>query len=153
MEKVSDNKKLVTLWYLDKYYFHKFQIKNEGTHNCLDTMGRKSGEEVGLSYCHGLGGNQVNFAWKFFVAKSSNKFKFYHFQVFAYTKRQQVMSDDNCLDAASPDGPVKLVRCHGMGGNQAWVYNDEVCEFYVNSRFMVILGVDIKNYFCFRIRP
>ena len=48
------------------------------------------------------------------------------FQVFAYTKRQQVMSDDNCLDAASPDGPVKLVRCHGMGGNQAWVFNDEV---------------------------
>jgi hypothetical protein len=36
------------------------------------------------------------------------------------------MSDDNCLDAASPDGPVKLVRCHGMGGNQAWVFNDEV---------------------------
>ena len=37
-----------------------FQIKNDGTHNCLDTMGRKSGEEVGLSYCHGLGGNQVS---------------------------------------------------------------------------------------------
>jgi len=54
-----------------------------------------------MSYCHGLGGNQV----------------------FAYTKRQQVMSDDNCLDAAGADGPVKLVRCHGMGGNQAWVYN------------------------------
>jgi polypeptide N-acetylgalactosaminyltransferase len=33
------------------------------------------------------------------------------------------MSDDNCLDASQPDGPVKLVRCHGMGGNQAWVYN------------------------------
>ena len=49
-----------------------------------------------------------------------------YFQVFAYTKRQQIMSDDNCLDAASPEGPVKLVRCHGMGGNQAWVYNDEV---------------------------
>lgn len=51
-------------------------------------------------------------------------------QVFAYTKRQQIMSDDMCLDAASPQGPVKIVRCHGMGGNQAWVYNDEVrnCE-------------------------
>lgn len=49
----------------------------------------------------------------------------YH-QVFAYTKRQQIMSDDMCLDAASPQGPVKIVRCHGMGGNQAWVYNDEV---------------------------
>lgn len=36
-----------------------FQIKNDGMHNCLDTMGRKSGEQVGLSYCHGLGGNQV----------------------------------------------------------------------------------------------
>ena len=59
--------------------------------------------------------------------------------MFAYTKRQQVfpvlppvsfltflcqvMSDDNCLDAAGAEGPVKLVRCHGMGGNQAWVYN------------------------------
>ena len=67
-------------------------------------MGRKSGEQVGLSFCHGLGGNQV----------------------FAYTKRQQVMSDDNCLDSASKDGPVKLVRCHGMGGNQAWNYNEVV---------------------------
>ena len=35
-------------------------MKNGGTHNCLDTMGRKSGEDVGLSYCHGLGGNQVS---------------------------------------------------------------------------------------------
>ncbi len=65
-------------------------------------MGRKSGEALGLSYCHGLGGNQV----------------------FAYTKRQQIMSDDNCMDAASADGPVKLVRCHGMGGNQAWNYDE-----------------------------
>ena len=48
------------------------------------------------------------------------------FQVFAYTKRQQIMSDDMCLDAASPQGPVKIVRCHGMGGNQAWVYDDDV---------------------------
>ena len=73
----------------------------------MDTMGRKSGEEVGLSYCHGLGGNQV----------------------FAHTKRQQIMSDDNCLDATQPDHPVKLVRCHGMGGNQAWNYNHEVNSF------------------------
>ena len=36
------------------------------------------------------------------------------------------MSDDNCLDAAGRDSPVKLVRCHGMGGNQAWNYSDEV---------------------------
>lgn len=97
-------------WYLENIYpesqmpldyFFLGEIRNDATHNCLDTMGRKSGEELGLSYCHGLGGNQV----------------------FAYTKRQQVMSDDNCLDAAAAEGPVKLVRCHGMGGNQAWIYN------------------------------
>lgn len=97
-------------WYLENVYpesqmpldyFFLGEIRNDATHNCIDTMGRKGGEEVGASYCHGLGGNQV----------------------FAYTKRQQVMSDDNCLDAAGADGPVKLVRCHGMGGNQAWVFN------------------------------
>lgn len=36
------------------------------------------------------------------------------------------MSDDMCLDAASSQGPVKIVRCHGMSGNQAWVYNNDV---------------------------
>lgn len=67
-------------------------------------MGRKANERIGSSYCHGLGGNQV----------------------FAYTKRHQIMSDDNCLDAAHPRGPVNLVRCHGMGGNQEWKYDEEV---------------------------
>jgi len=36
-----------------------FQIKNIDSQHCLDTMSRKSGEKVGMSYCHGLGGNQV----------------------------------------------------------------------------------------------
>uniref|UniRef100_A0A1B6FT83 polypeptide N-acetylgalactosaminyltransferase n=1 Tax=Cuerna arida TaxID=1464854 RepID=A0A1B6FT83_9HEMI len=84
-------------------YFYLGEVRNAETTNCLDTMSRKSGENVGMSYCHGLGGNQV----------------------FAYTKRQQIMSDDNCLDASQHDGPVKLVRCHGMGGNQAWIYNEK----------------------------
>lgn len=46
--------------------------------------------------------------------------------MFAYTKRQQIMSDDNCLDATGTDGIVKLIRCHGMGGNQAWIYDAKV---------------------------
>ena len=45
--------------------------------------------------------------------------------MFAYTKRQQMMSDDNCLDSSGKEGEVKLVRCHGQGGNQAWVYDDK----------------------------
>ncbi|XP_035707517.1 polypeptide N-acetylgalactosaminyltransferase 5 isoform X2 [Folsomia candida] len=98
-------------WYLEHIYpespmpldyYHLGEIRNEETQYCLDTMGRKSGEVVGMGYCHGLGGNQV----------------------FAYTKRQQVMSDDNCLDATSSNNAqVKLVRCHGLGGNQAWHYS------------------------------
>ncbi|KAG7174631.1 Polypeptide N-acetylgalactosaminyltransferase 5-like [Homarus americanus] len=84
-------------------YFYLGEIRNAETQSCLDTLGRKSGENLGTSYCHGLGGNQV----------------------FAYTKRQQIMSDDNCLDSSNPSGPVKLVRCHGMGGNQMWTFNDQ----------------------------
>lgn len=88
------------------YYYINFflQIRNSETQNCLDTMGHKSGENLGMAYCHELGGNQV----------------------FAYTKRQQIMSDDNCLDSAHPRGPVRLVRCHGMAGNQAWMYDNHV---------------------------
>lgn len=103
-----------TFVYLEFFFL---QMKNEATHNCLDTMGRKSGEALGLSYCHGLGGNQV----------------------FAYTKRQQIMSDDNCLDSASAKGPVKLVRCHGMGGNQAWNYNEEVIAHRLDDFFVIVI--------------
>ena len=38
------------------------------------------------------------------------------------------MSDDNCLDASNANGPVNLVRCHGMGGNQEWSYDENVSE-------------------------
>ncbi|XP_025834127.1 polypeptide N-acetylgalactosaminyltransferase 5 [Agrilus planipennis] len=99
-------------WYLENIYpesqmpldyYYLGDIRNVVTQTCLDTMGRKSGENLGLNYCHNMGGNQI----------------------FAYTRRQQIMSDDNCLDASQKYGPVKLVRCHGMGGNQAWVYDED----------------------------
>ncbi|CAH1736551.1 unnamed protein product [Aphis gossypii] len=99
-------------WYLENIYpesqmpldyYYLGEIKNVDSQQCLDTMSRKSGEKVGMSYCHGLGGNQV----------------------FAYTKRSQIMSDDNCLDASNIVGPVSLIRCHGLEGNQAWVYDSK----------------------------
>ena len=98
-------------WYLENiypesqmplHYHHLGAISSQsGQSRCLDTMSRKSGQKVGVSYCHGLGGNQV----------------------FAYTKSKQIMADDNCLDAAGADATVKLVRCHGLEGNQAWIFN------------------------------
>ena len=79
-------------------------------------MGKKGGGMIGTSACHSMGGNQV----------------------FAFTNANQIMSDDNCLDVSDKKGnftifnfkdmyfqvpclgPVKLIRCHGLGGNQAW---------------------------------
>ncbi|XP_003745907.1 polypeptide N-acetylgalactosaminyltransferase 1 [Galendromus occidentalis] len=97
-------------WYLENIYpeshmpldyYHLGEIKNADGNLCLDTYGKKSGDVLYMGKCHGLGGNQV----------------------FAYTKRQQIMADDSCLDASSPSGPVKLFRCHNMGGNQMWTYD------------------------------
>lgn len=108
-------------WYLENIYpesqmpldyFSLGEIRNLENKHCLDTYGRKSNENVAMSLCHGLGGNQV----------------------FAYTKRKQIMADDNCLDASDAKGPIKLIRCHGMGGNQLWDYNDtEQTIVHVNT--------------------
>lgn len=54
------------------------------------------------------------------------------------------MSDDNCLDASSAHGPVNLVRCHGMQGNQEWNYDETVNYFYFSRIFYIY-----KNYVSF----
>ena len=36
------------------------EIRNVVSNQCLDTMGRKENENVGIYTCHGQGGNQVN---------------------------------------------------------------------------------------------
>lgn len=92
------------------------------TNTCLDTMGRKSGENLSMTYCHNLGG----------------------YQVFVYTKSEQIVSDDNCLDASSEQGPVKLVRCHAMGGNQTWVYDEVVREMF-KFWYTILCRWDLEN--------
>ena len=34
-------------------------MRNKETAQCLDSMGRKAGEKVGMVGCHNMGGNQV----------------------------------------------------------------------------------------------
>ncbi|KOB75010.1 Uncharacterized protein OBRU01_08336, partial [Operophtera brumata] len=107
-----NNARLAEVWLDDwKHFYYNINpgccwwcIRNAETSNCLDTLGGKASQPLGMGYCHGMGGNQV----------------------FAYTKRKQVMSDDNCLDAANPRGPIKLIRCHGMRGNQEWTYDSKI---------------------------
>ena len=56
-----------------------------------------------MTYCHGLGGNQV-----FAMTKKQQASKLWtscHLTPSLF----QIMSDDNCLDAASGTSPVKLV--------------------------------------------
>jgi hypothetical protein len=48
-----------------------FQIRNKETNQCLDTMGRKAGEKVGIVGCHGMGGNQVRLGFLSIVATLS----------------------------------------------------------------------------------
>ncbi|XP_064647389.1 polypeptide N-acetylgalactosaminyltransferase 13-like isoform X2 [Lineus longissimus] len=88
------------------------EVKNKATGLCLDSMGRKSSENVGLVNCHGMGGNQV----------------------FSYTKKKAFQTDDLCLDVSAIGGPVKLFTCHGLGGNQLFVYDKATLHIkHVNS--------------------
>ncbi|XP_048754364.2 polypeptide N-acetylgalactosaminyltransferase 13-like isoform X2 [Ostrea edulis] len=109
-------------WYLENVYpesqmpveYHALgEIRNKATGQCIDSMGRKSGEKVGLVQCHGMGGNQI----------------------FSYTKKKALQTDDVCLDVSSLHGPVKLFQCHGLGGNQKWEYDRQTLEIkHLNSK-------------------
>lgn len=55
-------------WYLEniypdsqipRRYYSLGEIRNVDTNQCLDNMGRKENEKVGIFNCHGMGGNQV----------------------------------------------------------------------------------------------
>ncbi|ELT87494.1 hypothetical protein CAPTEDRAFT_198873 [Capitella teleta] len=99
-------------WYLQNIYpesqmpldyYSLGEIRNKETNQCLDSMGRKAGEKVGIVGCHGMGGNQI----------------------FSYSKKKAFQTDDLCLDVSALTGPVKLYQCHGLGGNQLWEHDQE----------------------------
>jgi polypeptide N-acetylgalactosaminyltransferase len=44
------------------------------------------------------------------------------------------MCDDLCVDVSGARGPVKLVKCHGLQGNQRWHYSKQSLTIqHVNS--------------------
>ena len=108
-------------WYLENIYpesqmpldyFSLGEVRHKETGMCLDSMGRKQGEKVGMVQCHSMGGNQV----------------------FSYTKKKALQTDDLCLDVAAVGGPVKVFQCHGLGGNQLWEYDKKTLVMkHVNS--------------------
>lgn len=94
--------------------FFFVQIKNEETHVCLDTMGRFGDTPLGSFHCHGEGGTQL----------------------FVYSKRNEIMSDERCLDASHPNGTAMFLKCHGEGGNQMWNYDEKVKAKSISFRFI-----------------
>ncbi|XP_078085318.1 polypeptide N-acetylgalactosaminyltransferase 13 isoform X1 [Mustelus asterias] len=97
-------------WYLEniypdsqipRRYYLLGEIRNVATNQCLDNMGRKENEKVGIFNCHGMGGNQV----------------------FSYTADKEIRTDDLCLDVSRLNGPVVMLKCHHMRGNQLWEYD------------------------------
>lgn len=93
-------------WYLEQIYpesqlpidYHSLgEMRHKASDFCLDTMGRKSGEKVGLERCHGQGGNQV----------------------FSLTKGKQIMADDGlCVSAFGSE--TKYAKCTSSGDE--WEY-------------------------------
>ncbi|KAM3851245.1 polypeptide N-acetylgalactosaminyltransferase 13 isoform 3-T4 [Vipera latastei] len=103
-------------WYLEnvypdsqipRRYYSLGEIRNVETNQCLDNMGRKENEKVGIFNCHGMGGNQV----------------------FSYTADKEIRTDDLCLDVSRLNGPVIMLKCHHMRGNQLWEYDAETYTF------------------------
>uniref|UniRef100_A0A8C4QCT3 Polypeptide N-acetylgalactosaminyltransferase n=1 Tax=Eptatretus burgeri TaxID=7764 RepID=A0A8C4QCT3_EPTBU len=87
-------------------------IRNEETNQCLDNMGRKENEKIGIFNCHSMGGNQV----------------------FSYTAEKEIRTDDLCLDVSRLSGPVLMLKCHHMKGNQLWEYDRQRLTLrHVNS--------------------
>jgi hypothetical protein len=57
-------------------------------------------------------------------------------QVWAYTKKQQVMSDDNCLDAAGKQGEKKYKK---------WIYGEQKVNLYKLYRTNIFLARSCQN--------
>lgn len=62
------------------------------------------------------------------------------FQVFSYTANKEIRTDDLCLDVSKLNGPVTMLKCHHLKGNQLWEYDPVVSDpvRYWNKRYCFI---------------
>ena len=74
-------------------------MRAKNSHLCVDSLGQKDGGKVGMSYCHGAGGNQL----------------------FRVTEDGQFRIHDQCAYDKSSD--VRLRRCD-VNTKYYWLYNE-----------------------------
>ena len=72
-------------------------------------------------------------------------------QVFSYTHNSALQADDLCIDVSALGGPVNLVHCHGIRGNQEWEYNREVDMSFLPTVCCVLCGCFLVCHVCFSI--
>lgn len=97
-------------WYLENVYpeslipidyYSLGEVKNELRGVCLDTMGRKGKEDMGLTPCHHQGGNQA----------------------LSYTKGLHLKLDENCVSYNAASGRVLLDFCTSGQDLLQWLYD------------------------------
>lgn len=101
------------------YTIRSAQIQSVDAQGCL--VAYLEGKEAVLHICHETIDNQV----------------------MVMTDLGEIRNQDLCMDADSSNGSVKVLKCHGMGGNQKWVYDPEVSVFVMHFLFASIFRFNI----------
>lgn len=66
-------------------------------------------------------------------------------QVFMTTSKGEIREKKFCLDATKAGEPVKMLDCHGEGGNQYWSYDENVSALF-------LFGINTKKNYIFLCR-
>ncbi|KAM4545403.1 polypeptide N-acetylgalactosaminyltransferase 10 [Odontesthes bonariensis] len=91
------------------------EIRNVGSGMCMESKHFVSGSPIRLESC----------------VKSRGEMSWSHGQVFTFGWREDIRVGDPmhtkkvCFDAISHNSPVTLYDCHGMRGNQLWLYRKD----------------------------
>ncbi|XP_046388816.1 polypeptide N-acetylgalactosaminyltransferase 1 isoform X2 [Ischnura elegans] len=137
-------------WYLQNIYPEKFildenvkafgRVRASFLDLCLDTMGREDGDKeysISTQFCFEpanvdqarsgtlcLDNLQRNERNEYNLGVYHCHDQLYSSQFFSLSNDGELRREDVCADVPSQSGPdqrkVKMMKCHGLGGNQAW---------------------------------
>lgn len=62
-------------------------------------------------------------------------------QMFILTKLNEIRNYGLCLDAVLKDGSVKVLQCHELGGNQKWIYDEQVSARLPSEFLHIFLNI------------